>query len=245
MRGRPWTESEEAILRDLYPRVRGPERVSAATGYSVNAVRVHAKLLGVRAKRQSRAWTTREDRVLTMEWGDVGARVLRSKLPGRSWVAILSRVVRLGLGSPAQGRVSLVFAAKVCGYSYPVFKRILFAQGVVYHHHPGGRLAAKRVQHRYLVDLDEAREAVARHLAADTRETLRQAADRVGLTPRQVEDRLKRAGLLPKAVRGSALRVDPSSVDRAVAAWVRMPMGPRSRPGVARCGAERAEECAA
>lgn len=243
MRGCRWTEEHDAILRDLYPRVRGPAKVAAATGHTVNAVRLRAAYLGVRAKRQNRPWTAREDRLLTIEWGDVGARVLRSKFPGRSWVAIVHRAQRLGLGSPAQGHVSIARAAAVCGYPHLTMEKIIRTQGVVVHHHPGGMLAGKRVCPRYLVDLDEVRDAVVRYLAADTKETLEQAAVRVGLTPRQVKDRLHRAGLLPRRGRGYVVRVEPADVDRAVAAWAEKPKGPR--PGFARCSAERREERAA
>lgn len=242
MRGRRWTEEHDAILRDLYPRVRGPAKVAAATGHTPNAVRIRAAYLGVRAKRQNRPWTAREDRLLAIEWGDVGARVLRSKFPGRTWLAILHRAQRLGLGSPAQGRVSVLKASQVCGYPQMVMMRILRQQGVAVHPYPGGMLAGKRVCPRYLVDLDEAREAVERHLA-DSRETLAQAAARVGLTHRQVEERLRRAGLLPRPGRGSLVRVQPADVDHAVATWVEKPKGPR--PGFARCSAERRQERAA
>ncbi len=243
MRGRRWTTEEDAALRDLYPRVRGPAKVAAATGHTLNAVRQRAALLGVRAKRQSRPWTAREDRLLTIEWGDVGTRVLKSKFPGRTWVAIVCRAKTLGLGSPAQGHVSIDHAARVCGYSPTYMGKLIRALGVAVHPHPGGMLAGKRVCPRNLVDLDEVREAVVRHLSSDTRETLREAAARVGLTPPQVKERLRRAGLLPCIGRGLAARIEPADVDRAVAAWVKKPKGPR--PGFARCSAERREERAA
>lgn len=243
MRGRRWTAEDDATLRDLYPRVRGPAKVAAATGHTLNAVRLRAAAMGVRAKRTNRPWTAREDKLLAIEWGDIGVRVLRSKFPGRTWLAIVHRAQKLGLGSPAQGHVSIAHAAKVCGYPHMTLAKIIRAQGVTVHQHPGGALAGKRVCQRYLVDLDEVREAVVRHLAADTRETLHQAAARVGLTHRQIKERLLRAGLLPRRGRGYVLRVEPADVDRAVASWVEKPKGPR--PGFARCGAMRAEERAA
>lgn len=241
---RLWTAEEDAIIRGRYWRRGGVAACARMLDRSYVAIKLRAKHLGVRAAKQAIPWTSREDQILALEWGELQPRTLRSKLPGRTWIAIVHRATLLGLGSPAQGRVSVAEASRMCGYARQTMRAILLAEGVTLHSHPGGMTAQRRILRRELVDADEAREAVERYLAreaTDPRETLAEAGERHGLSARQMEDRLGAAGLLPARGRGRIRRVDPKAADRAVALWAER----GRRPATVRCGRRSAEERAA
>lgn len=235
--GAPWSEDEDATLRSLYCERGGAAALRAALPQrTIHAIRCRAKRLGLRAHNAARPWTAREDATLRIEWGEVAQRTLRQKLPGRSWVAIWSRAHHLGLGSPAQGRVSVTAAARACGYAYATFVQILRAEGVAIEHHPGGiRQAFQRACPRYLVDLDDCRDAVARYIARtsvdDGTESLLEAAARNWMSIHAMRNRLTRAGLITGEQRGHPLRLRPEDVDRAVRQWRPRPKGPRTAEG--------------
>lgn len=241
-RGAPWTEAEDAVLRKHYARRRGGAiRCAELLPHrTVCAVRERAKKILPRQRREAR-WTTAEDRILTLSWGDA-PRTLAQKLPGRTWKACLTRAQLLGLPpvSRADGVVSITHAARVCGYDYATLRAILDAEAVTVGRYHGGEGAeGQRICPRYAVDLDEVREAVARYLRRTAHLlTLSQAAQRCGTSRDTVTRALALAGLVTtgeKVPRG----LDPAAVDAAWAQWV-------SRPRTVRCGAQgRAEECAA
>ena len=160
--GRPWTPAEDAILRRLYQR--SPKQAyKALPGRTVCAVRVRAVKLGLQVRRP---WTPAEDAILRREWGELGARGLRAKLPGRTWLAIREQALRLRLGPANQGRVSVAEAARRAGYDRKSLCRILDLQGVQVRRVWGERPDAKLTHPHRVVVWDEVREAVERHLAA-------------------------------------------------------------------------------
>jgi len=159
-------------------------------------------------------WTPQEDKILRIEWGDVSARTLREKLPGRTWAAIKVRAVRLRLGSPAQGRISLAEAARRAGFSTAFVEQILRARGVRIERHPGGFHAQNRRCPRYLVDPDDARDAVEAHLADEAEvESLTSAAERLGVAATTLRTALLRAQALPPGPKGRAKRLDRETLD--------------------------------
>lgn len=204
-----WTGAEDSLLRGCYARA-GAARVAALTGRTVRAVHLRARILGVKARP---AWTVAEDRLLRLEWGELSSRTLREKLPRRRWSAIIRRAYELGLGRASRGRVSIAEVAAMAGYSHATARRILAAEGVRVEHHPGGPRAGARRTRWLLVDPDEARAAVERWLA---RETIAQAARRLGVSRWAVCQALRRAGAHQATRRGSAVRYDPAVVDAAV-----------------------------
>lgn len=228
----PWTPEHDALVKRHYSQRGGVARIVAATGRTANAVRLRARFFGLRAHRSFLPWTAREDRTLRLEWGELTVRSLRAKLPGRTWVAIVCRARTLRLGSPAQGRVAVAVAARMCGFAHMTMAKILRVEGVHVERHPGGVHARARKVPRSLVDPDEARAAVTRYLARmSAAESITQAAARTGLTARQVQARLARAGVLAPVGRGHHFRVDPAVTDRAIAEWRPLPMGRRPARG--------------
>lgn len=162
-------------------------------------------------------WSPREDNILRLEWGELSPRVLREKLPGRTWAAIKLRAARLRLGSPARGRISVAEAARKAGFARQTMLQILANYGVRIERHPGGIRAQRRVCPRYLVDPDEALEAVERHLAVERSvECLAHAAVRVGVAAGTLRSLLLRAKAIEVGERGKRKRIDPSVVDHAV-----------------------------
>lgn len=206
------------MLRRYYAR-EGAPRICAITGRSRRAVYVRAQVLGVSAYRR---WTPREDRVLALEWGEVARRSLQRKLPGRRWGSIVWRAKRLGLGSAAQGRVSVAEAARRAGFSWDAMASILTAAGVRLERFAGGKTLARRSE-RLVVDPDAADAAVRAHLR---RETIAQGARRVGIAKATMRTRMERAGLLRPTVRGRTVYYEPEEIDRACALWVPRPKHP-------------------
>lgn len=181
--GPRWTPAEDAVLVEHYPKRGGPARCAALLpGRSPAAIQLRARRV-CPPRRRHMPWTEREVLSLRLAWGET-PRTLREKLPGRTWVAIVHQARAIGLGSVAryQGVVSLTEAARVCGYAWQTLLSILRREGVRVEHYHGGRGAERRVQGRarhmlYAVDLDEAREAVERHLATGERPGVLRAVD--------------------------------------------------------------------
>lgn len=233
----PWTTAEEEILWTFARTARGFRKARALLGHrSTAALRKRVQLLGV--PRPHRAWTSEEDRILRLDWGEDVPRTLRRKLPGRSWHAIMLRAETLGLERPQREMVSLDEAARRAGYSPKTLRAILNRYGVALESYRHGRHAEdigalRRQIPSYRVDPVEVEDAVRKHLAdaaADRRETVREAAARLGVGHMALYCRLRRAGALPKEGRGRKALLEPGVADRFV------------RPGVARCGAATREQ---
>lgn len=242
-----WTDAEDEILRTFYPRGhRGRRKALALLGHRTEAA-VRRRVYVLDLVRPRRAWTSREDRLLTMEWGDVTPRTLRLKLPGRTWRAICHRAAHLGLGHPQREMISLEEASRRTGYCPQTLLGILRQYDVALESLAIGRGAdpssggARRVP-RWRVDPVEATDAVRQYLAdrAAAGETLAAAAARLGLKTETLRLRLRRAGLLRGLQRITAQGC-PTLLPHGLADRVSGPLS----PGVARCGAVRAEECAA
>lgn len=248
--GRAWTADEDALIAQHYGRRGGPARLTALLPHRTPAAIQCRSRSVATAHRRVRRWTSREDRTLTLSWGDA-PRTLRAKLPGRSWVAIVQRARVLDLPRVArvEGQVSIAEAARVCGYSHETLVAILHEEGVDIEHYHGGVHAERRVQGRarrgaYAVDLDEVREAVARYIARTSHtETIVEAARRYGTNRDAMRAAVDAAGLLPATTRRvRAYRLDPTAVDGAWAAWC---SGRVQGPGLARCAPRASQERAA
>lgn len=169
------------------------------------------------AKQARAPWTPQEDKILRIEWGDVSARTLREKLPGRSWIAIKLRATRLRLGSPAQGRISIAEAARRAGLSPKYFTQVLLARGVRIERHPGGFGAQTRRCPRYLVDPDDAEDAVAAHLDEQRGvESVAEAARRIGVAATTLRSALLRAQAIEIGTKGRSKRIRVQDVDAVV-----------------------------
>lgn len=169
--------------------------------------------MGRRKKQQRHPWTSEQTALLVREWGVWGARALLRALRPHTWVAIRRKADRLNLpqGIP-QGCASLAALARRCGISPQSFARILEDAGVqvrnVYPSHKNGRPSyVPRVSQRRYAEADEAVEAFERWLS---RETLRQAAVRLGSSPHTLYARARRAGLYGE---GKVLRLAPEKWD--------------------------------
>lgn len=225
-----WTEAEDEIVRTLYSKGhRGRRKARALLGHrTTQALANRAARLGV--ARPQRRWTAREDRTLLVEWGDVQPRTLFDKLPGRTWSAICRRAEETGLGPPQQDLEPLTRVAERLGYCAQTLRAILRRRGVEIEHYAAGDRALRGRRARlYRVDPIAAEDAVRAELAeraADTRETVRAAADRHGLTLEQMETRLARLGLLPRSGIGRARWIEAADADRAAALEIRVGAAP-------------------
>lgn len=104
--GRPWTEAEDALLREHYPEhgADWDRWAELLPGRSRFAIRTHASQAGIAALRHGKGalWKDREDEVVREHYpvhGPLwfGWAVL---LPGRFARAIIARADRLGLMAP-------------------------------------------------------------------------------------------------------------------------------------------------
>ena len=121
--GEPWTTAEDDALRRLArprPRQRSrhclpwPKLFVALPTRSKTAIVQRCRELGLRPRSGS-AWTDEETRLLAARWSEVGQRTLLDALPGRSWMAIHSRAMSLGLPTIPQGWETLKTACVRCG----------------------------------------------------------------------------------------------------------------------------------
>jgi hypothetical protein len=169
-------------------------------------------------------WTREENSILTREWGEVCPRVLMSKLPGRTWTAILIHAkdgLHLPMGVP-QGEVSLTEAARRLGFHSAITVRKLAKRhGIAIRLHPRPASTGVKTCGRRCVEWDAIRDACAeetRHV-----ETVRAAAEARGLSGATLWRWLRDAGVLPPRGEGEAhrsrgfLRVASADVDRVVA----------------------------
>lgn len=118
-RGTAWTAEEDAVLRRIYARSstrrgRALQRCCDALPLrSRSAISSRATALG--AAVHGRAWTRDEVVILQREWGELTERTLRSKLPGRTLIAIWGKARELGLPPQSDGRGSVREAERRLG----------------------------------------------------------------------------------------------------------------------------------
>lgn len=216
-----WTKRELDILRERYPRLarkRTRARELAALmrllpGRTKEAIEQRAAILGLTAKR---AWTRREDTILIQLWPDTGPRTIARHLRGRSWVAIVTRATRLGLGKRWQGYVSLREAARIAGVDINSITKILTWGGVQIVKRGGTYSGAQRVRYpQRVVCPDEVRKCIARWVRS---ETPVDAANRYGVSHHTMRVWLREAGLVPAAVEGRRpkSRFDRLAIDKAL-----------------------------
>ena len=95
----PWTKQEDQILRDNYFDCAYPELLQLLPGRTRDAIRGRAHRLGINRQWHNgkTGWTPAEDKILREMYWDRLAEDIRAALPGRSWYAIASRAVRIGL----------------------------------------------------------------------------------------------------------------------------------------------------
>lgn len=188
-----WTAEEDAALRRLYPRKSSRAQLRALLPHRTRrAMCERARALGLCVA--GRRWTADDDAYLAREWGDVGLKTLKAKLR-RSSVAIYRRAITLGLAAATQGHPSLDEVARRMGYTRPALRKILAAEGVVIRHQLGAQAPEERRCPMWTVDMDEAQEAVERHLArtADVVPSTASAAA-LGAPLWKVREALRRAG---------------------------------------------------
>jgi len=83
----PWTKDEDAILLELYQK-EGVASVTTATGRSANAVKVRARLLGVRAPKNRRQDIS-TDRLVKMYMDDGMSSIeIASELSCSKWIVL-------------------------------------------------------------------------------------------------------------------------------------------------------------
>lgn len=189
---------------------------------------------GKKSARHKMHWTREEDAVLRREWGEVGQRVLKKKLRGRSWRAIYRRARNLGLpqGLP-QGSVALSSAAEILGLSSPdAVEALARRHGVPIRPHPHPHAPEGTRRHPWrCVDLDDITAAMARE-TTDT-EVVGAAARRRGLYEATLRRWLVDAGEIRGDGNGGRWHRLPSAVIDAVIA-AKHPSGYGRRVDVAR-----------
>jgi hypothetical protein len=184
-----------------------------------------------RRKRPARhhlPWTAAEDKVLLLEWGEVCPRVLRSKLPGRSWCAIYchaTRELRLPSGLP-QGTVALTAAATRLGFADPGYIRRLAARhGVEIRRHPHPPDLGPRRQPRRCIDWQDILDAYLSETNAT--ETIHAAARRHGIHNVTLWRWLVADGVPTSGLRGRPSHIDRETIDRVVTARRTLAAAPR------------------
>lgn len=213
--GRPWTAAEDQAVRAEYPRRDGPARLARRLRRGLHAIHQRAYRLGVPPRRPR--WTAAEVRTLEREWGEVNARTLRAKLPGRTWCAIAAKAEERGLAARVpQGYLSLRASAGALGYDPDTLARLLARHGVrVRRQHGTSRMArAWGGRPVRIADASDVREAI----AADARcEVVAAAARARGLYSNTLWRWLIAAGV-PRPGGRRVWRVPSEVIDRVVAA---------------------------
>lgn len=212
MSGERWTPAEDALMRALYARSstrrgRALQRCCEALPHRTrSAISSRATELG--AAVYGRAWTRDEVVILRREWGEVGERTLRAKLPGRTARAIYAKASDLGLPPQSDGRESLEAAARRLGVDELAVRKLVaeggFTLGLA------APLAARERRYaRRAVDADALE--VLLHLR-DLRCTTSSAWDTEhGLSRSVTASRVRRAGLPVRRAPGGRVYV-PAAV---------------------------------
>lgn len=229
-----WTKAEDDILRNYQERKGRSNKVCWSAllrklpSRTVSAVTVRITRMGVARWRQ---WTQAEDKILTVEWGLIQPRRLMEKLRGRTWSAIYRRAVStLNLPIAQQGWVSLMGAARRCGVSMDMFRRIVRVMEVPTRPNPTPQSLTTTFG-MTLVEWDDAETAVRAWL---TLEVCKAAAGRLMLDAGALRKAARQAGHRGE-VRGSPLRLSPETWDALAA-----PLLARRR--VAQCGRRASDQ---
>lgn len=164
-------------------------------------------------------WTPRERAWLARVWGVLARETISDRL-GRTWVAIVYAAKQMGLrGGVPQGRESIQASAQRTGFDGTTLAALLSRRGV--HLVRGYGRDARRAAHVHLMHVDP--DAVDAAIRAEMQlETLSHAWTRYRgkITRDGLRAALVAAGLVePTRERRLKLRMDPKSVDAAVARW--------------------------
>ena len=98
MRGRRWTEEEDARIRELAARRLSWQAIADDIGVSKSGVEAHARRIGVE-KPSATAWLPEDDERLRELWGERSREACATEL-GRSRKAVEERALLLGLSRP-------------------------------------------------------------------------------------------------------------------------------------------------
>ena len=98
MRGRRWTEEEDARIRELAAQRLSWQAIADDLGVSKSGVEAHARRIGV-TKPSSVAWTDEDDERLRELWGSRSREACATEL-GRSRRAVEEHALLLGLTRP-------------------------------------------------------------------------------------------------------------------------------------------------
>lgn len=179
------------------------------------------------AKRKTtgRPWSKGEDQALTSAVLQAESQApepdaLPLLLRDRSWRGIQEHAQQRGLLAPGKvpvGFVTIATAARKLGYRHQTMARIL-AWARVKTFVRRGRSGEARPQPHRLVEWSLALGAHERWARA---ETVSEAAARHGMSRSVLLKLLRRLGGLGKKRKGQRHHLDPTKVDRAVAAWKR------------------------
>lgn len=123
----PWTQAQDDRVRKIYRLRGGIARLVRELGRTVFAIQMRAHRLGV--SRRPRRWTREEKKILRAEWGEVGERTLRAKLPGRSTASIVQKAKALGLPPQIAGRDTIPACARRLGVNRRTVLRLISDAG--------------------------------------------------------------------------------------------------------------------
>jgi hypothetical protein len=221
---KPWTREEDDALRACYRMRRGAARAAALAralpGRTWSATMARASKIG--AGRGHRAWRPEDDARLRRLWHDVSERALRAAFRGRTWCAIRTRAIGLGLplGIP-QGYETLRAAAARTGFCPKTLRPLLEAAGVpLYVAYRGDAPGERAIRTRY-VEPDAVDAAVCARLGM---ETVKAAAERRGIYHATLDARLRRMGLLAGPwLRGRPRWLPSDVIDQACAGYTPRP----------------------
>jgi hypothetical protein len=177
-----WSTDDVAFLSKHYRR-KGAAWCAGKLGRTAPAVRQAARLNGIR-----QFWTSEELITLRAEWGALCERGMREKLPGRTWQAIASKAIELGLRAPNQGLISVREAVRRTGLERAQLRRVLAAAGVKVRLRIRTRESVAVPCYRQrVVDAEEVDAAVSAWLTAESKKLRRpEAAAAAGISSYQM-----------------------------------------------------------
>lgn len=132
--GVPWTAEEDALVRRIYKhsstrRGRALARCCEALPHRTPSA-IGSRAAKLRAAVHSRRWTREELATLRREWGELGERTLRAKLPGRTTTAIYGKARELGLDPQSCGREGFRQAARRLGVDDLAVRKLIAEAGM-------------------------------------------------------------------------------------------------------------------
>lgn len=186
-----WTAREDTLIRTHVQRrsklskVKWKKVLKLLKGRTRGAILMRASKIGVQARAPH--WTTEEDRILVVHWGELTPRALQKHLPLRSWIGISKRAAELDLGGNIpQGWVTGAEACRRAGISKELLDKLAVWGNVTVKKYIGtGKQPAKRQHFWQIYEWDGVVEALERWLKTETTEA---ASVRIGIT----RDRLAR-----------------------------------------------------